>query len=130
MIVREPEAGLLDVLKEKRVGCITFMPLAQGLLTDKYLKGIPKNSRTSSPNGHLKLEEVLDLKVQKIRVVNEIGQRRNQSLAQMALLLKDNRITSVLICASFVGQLNNNIDSLQHLDFSERELIAINTILG
>jgi L-glyceraldehyde 3-phosphate reductase len=99
-------------------------------LTDNYLKRIPENSRSSSPKGHFKLEEVSDLKVQKIRALNEIAQRRNQSLAQMALLLKDNRITSVLIGASSVGQLKNDIDSLQHLDFSETELIAINTILG
>jgi L-glyceraldehyde 3-phosphate reductase len=132
MFVREAEAGLLDVLEEKGVGCIAFSPLAQGLLTDKYLKGIPENSRASNPNGHLQLEEVSEQKVQKIIALNEIAQNRNQSLAQMALawLLKDNRITSVLIGASSVGQLNNNIDSLQNLDFSQEELKAIETILG
>jgi L-glyceraldehyde 3-phosphate reductase len=132
MFVREPEAGLLDVLEEKGVGCIAFSPLAQGLLTDKYLKGIPENSRASNPNGHLQLEEISEQKVQKIIALNEIAQNRNQSLAQMALawLLKDNRITSVLIGASSVGQLNNNIDSLQNLDFSQEELKAIETILG
>jgi L-glyceraldehyde 3-phosphate reductase len=132
MFVREAEVGLLDVLEEKGVGCIAFSPLAQGLLTDKYLKGIPENSRASNPNGHLQLEEVSEQKVQKIIALNEIAQNRNQSLAQMALtwLLKDNRITSVLIGASSVGQLNNNIDSLQNLDFSQEELKAIETILG
>lgn len=132
MFVREPELGLLDVLEEKGVGCIAFSPLAQGLLTDKYLKGIPENSRASNPNGHLKLEEVSDVKVTKIRALHEIAQQRNQSLAQMALawLLKDNRITSVLIGTSSVEQLNNNIDSLQRLDFSKSELSAINNILG
>ncbi|OUL63497.1 aldo/keto reductase [Flavobacterium sp. AJR] len=132
MFVREAEAGLLDVLEEKGVGCIAFSPLAQGLLTDKYLKGIPENSRASNPNGHLQLEEVSEQKVQKIIALNEIAQNRNQSLAQMALawLLKDNRITSVLIGASSVGQLNNNIDSLQNLDFSQEELKVIETILG
>ncbi|MDN3674169.1 aldo/keto reductase [Flavobacterium branchiarum] len=132
MFVREPEAGLLDVLEEKGVGCIAFSPLAQGLLTDKYLKGIPENSRASNPNGHLQLEEVSEQKVQKIIALNDIAQNRNQSLAQMALawLLKDKRITSVLIGASSVGQLNNNIDSLQNLDFSQEELKAIETILG
>jgi L-glyceraldehyde 3-phosphate reductase len=131
MFVREAEAGLLDVLEEKGVGCIAFSPLAQGLLTDKYLKGIPENSRASNPNGHLQLEEVSEQKVQKIIALNEIAQNRNQSLAQMALawLLKDNRITSVLIGASSVGQLNNNIDSLQNLDFSQEELKAIEAIL-
>lgn len=131
MFVREPEAGLLEVLEEKGVGCIAFSPLAQGLLTDKYLKGIPENSRAFNPNGHLQLEEVSDVKVQKIIALNEIAKERNQSLAQMALawLLKDKRITSVLIGASSVGQLNNNIDSLQNLDFSAAELAGIESIL-
>ncbi|EIA08231.1 aldo/keto reductase [Flavobacterium frigoris] len=132
MLVREPEAGLLDVLEEKGVGCIAFSPLAQGLLTDKYLKGIPENSRASNPNGHLQAEEISDAKVQKIIALNEIAQQRSQSLAQMALawLLKDKRITSVLIGASSVGQLNNNIGSLQNLHFSTAELENIERILG
>nr|WP_315210316.1 aldo/keto reductase [uncultured Flavobacterium sp.] len=132
MFVREPEAGLLDVLEEKGVGCIAFSPLAQGLLTDKYLKGIPENSRASNPNGHLKTDEVSEERIQKIIQLNTIAQQRNQSLAQMALawLLKDNRITSVLIGASSVGQLNNNIESLQNLDFSTSELLEIGNILG
>ncbi len=132
MFVREPEAGLLDVLEVKGVGCIAFSPLAQGLLTDKYLKGIPENSRASNPNGHLKTDEVSEERIQKIIQLNTIAQQRNQSLAQMALawLLKDNRITSVLIGASSVGQLNNNIESLQNLDFSTSELLEIGNILG
>lgn len=132
MFVRQPEAGLLGVLEEKGVGCIAFSPLAQGLLTDKYLKGIPENSRASNPNGHLQLEEVSEAKVEKIVALNEIAKGRSQSLAQMALawLLKDNRITSVLIGASSVGQLNNNIDSLKNLDFSAAELLEIEKILG
>jgi L-glyceraldehyde 3-phosphate reductase len=131
MFVREPEAGLLDVLEEKGVGCIAFSPLAQGLLTDKYLKGIPENSRAFNPNGHLKTDEVSEERIQKIIQLNAIAQQRNQSLAQMALawLLKDNRITSVLIGASSVGQLKNNIDSLQNLDFSTAELLEIENIL-
>jgi len=132
MFVREPETGLLDVLEEKGIGCIAFSPLAQGLLTDKYLKGVPENSRASNPNGHLQLEEVSEARVEKIKGLNEIAQERNQSLAQLALawLLKDSRITSVLIGASSVGQLNNNIDSLQNLDFSIEELAKIESILG
>nr|WP_314895981.1 aldo/keto reductase [uncultured Flavobacterium sp.] len=132
MFVRQPEAGLLDVLEEKGVGCIAFSPLAQGLLTDKYLKGIPENSRASNPNGHLRTDEVSEERIQKIIQLNAIAQQRNQSLAQMALvwLLKDKRITSVLIGASSVGQLNNNIDSLQNLDFSATELAEIESILG
>jgi L-glyceraldehyde 3-phosphate reductase len=132
MFVREPEAGLLDILEEKGVGCVAFSPLAQGLLTDKYLKGIPENSRASNPNGHLRTDEVSEERIQKIIQLNAIAQQRNQSLAQMALvwLLKDNRITSVLIGASSVFQLNNNIDSLQNLDFSVAELLEIESILG
>lgn len=131
MFVRQAEEGLLDVLEEKGIGCIAFSPLAQGLLTDKYLKGIPENSRAHNPNGHLREEEVSDDRILKIIQLNDIAKERNQSLAQMALawLLKDNRITSVLIGASSVGQLNNNIDSLQNLDFSSDELEAIEKIL-
>ncbi|MEZ7499339.1 aldo/keto reductase [Flavobacterium sp. Arc3] len=131
MFVRKAEGGLLDLLEEKGVGCIAFSPLAQGLLTDKYLNGIPKNSRASNPNGHLKTDEVTEERIQKIIALNAIAQDRNQSLAQMALawLLKDNRVNSVLIGASSVGQLNNNIDSLKNLVFSENELLTIENIL-
>lgn len=132
MFVRQPEAGLLDVLEEKGVGCIAFSPLAQGLLTDKYLKGIPENSRASNPNGHLRKDEVSQQRIQRIMQLHSIAQQRNQSLAQMALawLLKDSRITSVLVGASSIGQLNNNIDSLQNLSFSTEELEMIEGILG
>lgn len=131
MMARSCEEGLLDVLEEKGVGCIAFSPLEQGLLTDKYLKGIPKESRAFNPNGHLQVDQVSTEKVNKIIALNEIAKNRNQSLAQMALawLLKDNRITSVLIGASSVGQLSNNIDSLQNLNFTPEELNAIEEIL-
>ena len=131
MFVRWVEGGLLDVLEEKGVGCIAFSPLAQGLLTDKYLNGIPENSRASNPNGHLRKDEVTEERIQKIIQLNTIALKRNQSLAQMALawVLKDHRITSVLIGASSVRQLNNNIDSLNNLDFSEEELLEIGNIL-
>jgi L-glyceraldehyde 3-phosphate reductase len=132
MFVRKSEAGLLDVLEEKGLGCIAFSPLAQGLLTDKYLKGIPENSRAHNPNGHLQLEEISEDKVQKIIALNNLAKDRNQSLAQMALawVLKDKRITSVLIGASSVGQLNNNIESLQNLVFSTDELAMIESVLS
>jgi L-glyceraldehyde 3-phosphate reductase len=132
MFVRQPEEGLLDVLEEKGVGCIAFSPLAQGLLTDKYLKGIPENSRASNPNGHLKTDEVTEQRIKKIIELNAIARDRNQSLAQMALawLLKDNRVTSVLIGASSVSQLHNNIDSLQNLSFSNEELEKIEWTLS
>ena len=131
MFVRTPEEGLLDVLEEKGVGCIAFSPLAQGLLTDKYLKGIPENSRAYNPNGHLQMAEVSEEKIQKIIALNAIAKDRNQSLAQMALvwLLKDNRITSVLIGASSVSQLNNNIESLKNINFTQDELNEIEQIL-
>jgi L-glyceraldehyde 3-phosphate reductase len=132
MFVRQPEERLLDVLEEKGVGCIAFSPLAQGLLTDKYLKGIPENSRASNPNGHLKTDEVTEQRIKKIIELNAIARDRNQSLAQMALawLLKDNRVTSVLIGASSVSQLHNNIDSLQNLSFSNEELEKIEWTLS
>jgi L-glyceraldehyde 3-phosphate reductase len=131
MFQRWVEGGLLDVLEDKGVGCIAFSPLAQGLLTNKYLKGIPENSRAFNPNGHLKLDEVSEDKIQKVIQLNEIAQNRNQSLAQMALawILKDNRITSVLIGASSVAQLNDNLESLQLLAFSTDEIEAIESIL-
>ena len=132
MLERWVENGLLDVLEEKGVGCIAFSPLAQGLLTDKYLKGIPENSRAHNPNGHLQEDEVTQERIQKLIQLNEIAENRNQSLAQMALawLQKDKRITSVLIGASSVKQLNNNIDCLQNLDFTQDELNAIESILS
>ncbi|AWG23612.1 L-glyceraldehyde 3-phosphate reductase [Flavobacterium faecale] len=131
MLQRWVEDGLLDVLEDKGVGCIAFSPLAQGLLTDKYLKGIPEHSRASNPNGHLKRDEVTDDKIQKLIQLNEIALNRNQSLAQMALawIMKDNRITSVLIGASSVGQLKNNLDSLGNTNFSSDEINTINNIL-
>ena len=132
MLERWVENGLLDVLEEKGVGCIAFSPLAQGLLTDKYLNGIPENSRAHNPNGHLKEDEVTQERIQKLIQLNEIAQNRNQSLAQMALawLQKDKRITSVLIGASSVKQLCNNIDCLQNTEFSHDELNAIESILS
>ncbi|MFH6968551.1 aldo/keto reductase [Flavobacterium sp. FlaQc-28] len=132
MLERWVEDGLLDVLEEKGVGCIAFSPLAQGLLTDKYLNGIPENSRAHNPNGHLKEDEVTQERIQKLVQLNEIAKNRNQSLAQMALawLQKDKRITSVLIGASSVKQLNNNIDCLQKLEFAPDELNAIEKILA
>ena len=131
MFERWVESELLDVLEEKGLGCIAFSPLAQGLLTDKYLKGIPENSRASKPNSFLKTNEITSEKIQKITRLNAIALERNQSLAQMALawLLKDKRITSVLIGASSVSQLNNNIESVNNLNFTPEELLKIENIL-
>ena len=131
MFERWVEGGLLDVLEQYGVGCIPFSALAQGLLTDRYLKGIPEGSRAAKSWGFLKSNEITEEKLQTIFDLNEIAKQRNQSLAQMALawLLKDKRITTVLIGASSVGQLDNNIDALNNLAFTESELNAIETIL-
>jgi len=131
MFVRWVENGLLDVLEEEGIGCIPFSPLAQGLLTDKYLKGIPENSRASKSYGHLKVEELTDKKLSIIKDLNELAKQRGQSLAEMAIawLLKDKRITSVLIGASSVQQLDNNLKSLSNLSFTKEELNNIEHIL-
>ena len=132
MFERWVEKGLLEVLEKNGVGCIPFSPLAQGLLTDRYLKGIPEDSRAGKPHGFLKSEEITPDKLQKINRLNKIAESRGQSLAQMALswLLKDKIITSVLIGASSVKQLDNNIDALNRVDYSKTELGAIEEVLG
>lgn len=132
MFERWVEGGLLDVLAEEGVGCIPFSPLAQGMLTDKYLHGIPENSRAAKSTGHLQTNEITEQRLQQIRSLNELAIARSQSLAQMAIawLLKDSRITSVLIGASSVAQLDNNLDSLQNLTFSREELDEIEKVLG
>lgn len=130
MYERWVEEGLLDVLEEYGVGCIPFSPLAQGLLTDRYLKGIPKDSRAAKAV-FLKSTDITETRLEQIRALNEIAKQRNQSLAQMALvwLMKDKRITSVLIGASSVQQLDNNIDCLNNISLSDSELQSIETIL-
>lgn len=132
MFNRWVEDGLLNVLEENGMGCIPFSPLAQGLLTDKYLKGIPAGSRASKPDGALRIEDVTEQKVSKAKRLNEIALKRKQSLAQMAIawLLKDERITSVLIGVSSVAQLDDNLKTLANLSFSEDELKKIESILS
>lgn len=131
MFERWVEDGLLDVLDRNGVGCIPFSPLAQGMLTDKYLKGIPENSRASKSHGYLKAAEITNEKLAAIKNLNKMAGGRNQSLAQMALswLLKDRRITTVLIGASSVEQLDNNIDALLNPDYTSEELNQIEIIL-
>ena len=131
MFNRWVEDGLLDVLEEKGIGCIPFSPLEQGLLTDKYLKGIPVDSRAYKPTGFLKIEDVTEQRVLKARKLNDIALKRNQSLAQMAVawLLKDPRVTSVLVGVSKVEQLDDNLKTLDNLKFSDEELKAIELIL-
>jgi L-glyceraldehyde 3-phosphate reductase len=133
MFVRWVEKGLLDVLEEEGVGCIAFSPLAQGLLTDKYLKNIPSESRVGRglTNGAIQQTDISPEVLSKVKKLNKLATARGQSLAQMALawLMKDERITSVLIGASSVGQLDNNIDSLQGPEFTAAELKSIESIL-
>ena len=131
MFERWVEDGLLDVLEETGIGCIHFSPLAQGLLTDRYLKGIPKDSRAYKPNGFLKIEDVTRQRILKAGKLNEIAAARNQSLAQMAIawLLKDQRITSVLIGVSTAEQLDDNLMALKNLNFIDDELEKIESIL-
>ena len=130
MFERWVENGLLNVLDKEGIGCIPFSPLAQGLLTDKYLDGIPEGSRASKSWGFLKPEQVGPA-IEKVKRLNEIAKKRGQTLAQMALvwLLKDRRVTSVLIGASSVAQLNDNVAALNNTKFSVAELQQIEQIL-
>jgi L-glyceraldehyde 3-phosphate reductase len=132
MFERWIEDGLLDVLDQEGVGCIPFSPLAQGLLTNRYLNGIPADSRAGKPHGFLKSEQVTTERIEKARKLNELAQRRGQSLAQMALawILRDPRITSVLIGASSVEQLDQNLGCLEKRELSPEELANIEKILA
>ncbi len=131
MFERWVEGGLLDVLEETGTGCIAFSPLAQGLLTTKYLSGIPEDSRAAKSHGALQASQVSADKISKIRRLNELALQRNQTLAQMAIawLLKDHRITSVLIGASKVSQIEDCFEALKNLQFSPEELNVIEQIL-
>jgi L-glyceraldehyde 3-phosphate reductase len=126
MLNRWVEEGLLDVLEDEGVGCIAFSPLAQGMLTDRYLDGIPAGSRAAQGKS-LDPESLTEGNLTHVRALNEMAQARGQSLAQMALAwaLRDARVTSVLIGASSVEQLDANIDAVDRLEFSDDELSAI-----
>ena len=130
MFERWVENGLLDVVEEEGIGVIAFSPLAQGLLTNRYLNGIPEGSRAAKSWGYLREDQVGPALV-KVRQLNDIAKFRGQSLAQMAIawLLKDQRVTSVLIGSSSVAQLKDNLASASNLDFSEGELKKIEEIL-
>ena len=121
MLNRWIEHGLLDTLGELGVGCITFSPLAQGMLTDRYLDGIPEGSRASRPSS-LSPDLLTEETLAKIRALNDIAARRGQTLAQMALAwtLRDPRVTSTLVGASSVAQLEANVGALDNLEFSRR----------
>lgn len=131
MFERWVEDGLLDVLEQNGTGLIAFSPLAQGLLTNRYLNGIPEGSRASKPNSFLKPEMITSQKIDVAGKLNSIAQRRGQSLAQMAVawLLKDPRLTSVLIGASRLQQIEDNIACLENLEFGSDELREINDVL-
>lgn len=132
MLERWVEGGLLDLLEKDGVGCIPFSPLAQGLLTNKYLKGIPSDSRAAKPHGFLKEEQVTKEVIDKIKALNAIAEQRKQTLAQMALawLLKDKRVTSVLIGASRPEQLADSLRCRDNISFSTEELADIEKILN
>jgi L-glyceraldehyde 3-phosphate reductase len=131
MFDRWIEEGLTTVLEREGIGCIAFSPLAQGLLSDKYLAGIPKGSRASTPHGFLRPEDVTPDRVERARKLNEIAQARGQSLAQMALLwvLRLPVVTSALIGASSVAQLDENLDALKAPSLSDKELQQIENVL-
>jgi L-glyceraldehyde 3-phosphate reductase len=126
MLNRWIEEGLLDVLAEEGVGCIGFSPLAQGMLTDKYLNGIPEGSRATQGDS-LSPDLITDQTLEKIRALNDLASRRGQTLAQMALAwtLRDARMTSTLVGASSVKQLEANVAALEKLDFTTEELAEI-----
>jgi len=121
------EESLLDTLEREGVGCIAFTALAQGLLTDKYLQGVPADSRMAGPDATLSRDLLTEQNLKHIRALNEIAQRRGQSLAQMALAwcLRDKRITSVVVGASSVQQLQNSLGALDRADFTVDELAEI-----
>jgi len=132
MFNRWIENGLTDVLEEEGIGCIVFSPLAQGLLTDKYLQGIPEDSRASKTWGFLKEKDITPQKVEKVKTLNTLAQERGQTLAQMAIawVLRLPAVTSALIGASRVGQIDDIAGALDHLEFSQAELDRIEGILA
>ena len=132
MMDRWVEDGLLDVLEDEGIGCIPFSPLEQGILTSKYLKGIPEDSRASKSTGFLQENQVTEAVINKANQLNNIAQNRDQSLAQMAIawLLKDDRVTSVLVGVSSEKQLLDNLGSLNNISFSDDELQKIESILN
>jgi L-glyceraldehyde 3-phosphate reductase len=131
MFERWVEDGLLDVLEQEGVGCIPFSPLAQGMLTDKYLNGIPSGSRANRTSGNLQANQITEEKVAQLKQLNDVALQRNQTLAQMALawLMKDERVTSVLIGASKPEQLADSLKCLHNTSFLADELAHIETIL-
>jgi len=131
MFNRWVEGGLLETLAQEGIGCIAFSPLAQGLLTDKYLQGIPKGSRASKPHGFLRPEHVTPEKIAQVKQLNQLAKARGQTLAQMALawVLRHPVMTSALVGASRVAQIENAVGALNNLTLSADELREIEAIL-
>jgi L-glyceraldehyde 3-phosphate reductase len=128
MFNRWIEAELLHTLDKQGVGCIPFSVLAQGLLTDKYLAGIPKNARINRPGGEsLHPDHLSKQNLERVHALNAIAKKRNQTLAQMAVawVLRDSRVTSALIGASTPQQIRDNVAALENLEFTPAELSAI-----
>lgn len=131
MFERWTEPELLPLLEKEGIGMIAFSPLAQGLLTNKYLHGIPENSRAAKSTGHLQVNQVTKEKIAKVKLLNDLAAKRGQTLAEMSLawLLKDKRVTSVIIGASSVNQLKDNLKALNNTTFKPEELSEIENIL-
>ena len=131
MFNRWVEDGLLNVLDEEGMGCIAFSPLAQGLLTDRYLGGIPEDSRAAKPHSFLKREQITPDKLQRVQKLSQLARERGQSLAQMAVawIMRHKVMTSVLIGASKVSQIDDCVGSLKNLSFPEAELARIDAIV-
>lgn len=131
MLDRWVENGLLDTLEERGIGSIVFSPLEQGILTSRYLEGIPADSRAAIEGGYLDKSRITSPLLEKVRKLNEIAEQREQSLAQMAIawLLKDQRVTSVLVGVSRVEQLKDNLKALAKLNFHVEELREIEEVL-
>jgi L-glyceraldehyde 3-phosphate reductase len=132
MFDRWVESGLLDVLTEEGIGCIVFSPLYQGVLTGRYLKGIPSDSRAGKPDTYLSKEDITEDKLLRVRRLNEMAQKRGQSMAQMALawVLRQPAVTSALVGASRVSQVEDSVATLNRLDFSQEEQSKIEQILA
>lgn len=132
MFNRWIEDGLIDTLRDQGIGCIVFSPLAQGLLTDRYLDDIPADSRAAKPNTFLKPEQITEQKLAQIRRLNELARRRGQKLAQMAVawVLRHAEVTSALIGASKTSQIDDALGALEQLDFTAEELQAIDAALA
>lgn len=131
MFNRQPEQEILGLTREFGSGFIAFSPLAQGLLTDKYLHGIPEYSRAADPAGFLQREQVSSMLVEKVTKLNEVASNRGQSMAEMALswALRDEGVTSLIVGARNVDQLEENLDALDNISFTQEELLQIDQIL-